>query len=224
MVSNVAVALGCVLFLGGFAWAAVLYQPYTVPTDSMSPTVVGGQKVLAERISADEVRRGDVVVFQDATWGTAPEVKRIVGLGGDEVRCCDAEGRLTVNGKPVEEPYLDGGVMTTEQHFSTRVEKGRLFLLGDNRGISIDSADRLTEQAQGSVPVSAVKGRVDATAWPLGGAGMLPRPSGFAELPGGVSSPGPLEPLVWAIMAGALLILAGAAYGPVARKVGGSRG
>jgi signal peptidase I len=104
--SGVAVAIGCVLFLGGFAWVALLYQPYTVPTDSMDPTVKGGDRVLAERIDGDDVRRGDVVVFQDSVWGAVPIVKRVVGTGGDEVACCDKQGRLTVNGKALDEPYL----------------------------------------------------------------------------------------------------------------------
>lgn len=104
--SGLAVALGCVLFLGGFVWGAVLYQPYTVPTDSMHPTVKSDSRVLAERVDGEEVRRGDVVVFQDSVWGAVPMVKRVVGVGGDKVACCDKSGRLTVNGKPVEEPYL----------------------------------------------------------------------------------------------------------------------
>ncbi|MCW0121709.1 signal peptidase I, partial [Bacillus subtilis] len=91
----------------GFVWAAVVYQPYTVPTDSMSPTVKPGDRVLAERIDGADVRRGDVVVFTDEVWGATPMVKRVVGVGGDKVACCDREGRLTVNGTPVDEPYLD---------------------------------------------------------------------------------------------------------------------
>lgn len=106
MVSNLAVAVGCVLFLGGFAWGAVVYKPYTVPTDSMSPTVNPGERVLAQRIDGADVRRGDVVVFTDPVWGDVPMVKRVVGVGGDKVACCEDEGRMTINGEPVEEPYL----------------------------------------------------------------------------------------------------------------------
>ena len=106
VLSNLAVAVGCVLFLGGFAWGAVVYKPYTVPTDSMTPTVNAGDRVLAERVDGGDVRRGDVVVFTDSTWGDVPMVKRVVGVGGDKVACCDKDGRLTVNGKPIDEPYL----------------------------------------------------------------------------------------------------------------------
>ncbi|MGQ4418950.1 S26 family signal peptidase, partial [Streptomyces sp. SAS_269] len=60
--SGVAMALGLVLFLGGFAWGAVVYRPYTVPTSSMTPTIDAGDRVLAQRVDGTEVRRGDVVV------------------------------------------------------------------------------------------------------------------------------------------------------------------
>lgn len=62
--SGLAVALGCVLFLGGFVWGAIVYAPYTVPTDSMAPTIVSGDRILAQRIDGAEIERGDVVVFR----------------------------------------------------------------------------------------------------------------------------------------------------------------
>ncbi|QGZ51259.1 MULTISPECIES: signal peptidase I [Streptomyces] len=222
VLSGLVVAVGCVLFLGGFAWGAVLYQPYSVPTDSMTPTLDVGSKVLAQRIDGDEVRRGDIVVFKDPLWGGVPTVKRVVGVGGDTVACCDAEGRLTVNGKPVEEPYLRPGAPASGQKFSATVPEGNLFLLGDERHNSLDSRVHLQEAGQGSVPRSAVTARVDAVAWPDNR--VVERPAGFAALPGGTSRPGPVEQLFYAIVAGCVLILAGAAYGPVARTVGGRTG
>ncbi|NGO71424.1 signal peptidase I [Streptomyces sp. SB3404] len=220
VLSGVAVALGCVLFLGGFAWGAVLYQPYTVPTDSMAPTVKADSRVLAERIDGDEVRRGDVVVFQDKVWGSVPMVKRVVGVGGDRVACCDPEGRLTVNGKSVEEPYLGSRGREGQRPFErTSVPPGRLFLLGDNRSDSVDSRAHLADAAHGAVPRSAVEARVDAVAWPAGAVGMLPGAQGFAALPGGTSQQGPLRLIGIAVVAGFVLILGGAAYGPVARRL-----
>ncbi|WP_030675912.1 signal peptidase I [Streptomyces sp. NRRL B-1347] len=222
VLSGVAVALGCVLFLGGFVWGAVLYQPYTVPTGSMTPTIGAGDRVLAQRIDGDDVRRGDVVVFRQKTWGDLPMVKRVVGVGGDKVACC-TNGKLTVNGKQIAEPYLSQGMDSAIP--PTKVPEGRLFLLGDERNGSLDSTAHLDEAGNGSVPRSAVKGRVDAVAWPLDG--MLDRPAGFDALPGGTSEPGPLRLLVAAVVAGAALVLAGAAYGPVAglvRRRGQGRG
>ncbi len=103
--SGLAVALGCVLFLGGFVWGAFVYRPYTVPTDSMTPTIKAGDRVLAQRVDTADITRGDVVVFKQKSWGNMPIVKRVVAVGGDTIACC-TEGRLTVNGKRIQESYL----------------------------------------------------------------------------------------------------------------------
>ncbi len=175
--------------------------------------------MLAERIDGSEVHRGDVVVFQDPAWGDLPEVKRTVGIGGDKVACCDEKGRLTVNGKPIEEPYLLGDGPASAMHFSTTVPKGSLFLMGDHRQVSQDSRVRIQDGRHGGVPRSTVKARVDATVWPFSGAAMVARPAGFAGLPGGTSrSPGRCLAILSAIVVGALLIFGGAAYGPIARR------
>ncbi|MDQ0993301.1 signal peptidase I [Streptomyces sp. V3I7] len=211
---GVAVALGMVLFLGGFAWAAVIYRPYTVPTSSMTPTINAGDRVLAQRVDGGEVRRGDVVVFRDKSWVTnADVVKRVVAVGGDTVACC-TEGKLTVNGKKIEEPYLPEGSLAETTDFPTvKVPQGRLFLLGDERQGSLDSTAHLSDAARGTVARNAVTARVDAVAWPMNG--MLARPTGFEAL-GTLSQQGPLRLQVAAVVAGAVLILGGTAYGPLA--------
>ncbi|GGX97822.1 signal peptidase I [Streptomyces minutiscleroticus] len=215
VLSGLAVALGCVLFLGGFAWGAIVYQPYTVPTDSMSPTIAAGDRVLAERIGGGEVERGDVVVFKQASWGDLPMVKRVVAVGGDTVACC-TDGRLTVNGEKIDEPYLRPGEPAEAGTIpEVTVPKGRLFLLGDERSGSLDSTAHLTEAGNGTVPRGAVSARVDAIAWPMDG--MLERPTGFETL-GAVSEPGPLRPVLVLIVAGAVLVLGGGAYGPIAKR------
>ncbi|MFE6224412.1 signal peptidase I [Streptomyces sp. NPDC057854] len=222
VLSGLAVAVGCLLFVGGFAAGALLYRPYTVPTGSMAPTFDAGTKLLAQRIDGDEVRRGDVVVFEDPLWGGSTMVKRVVAVGGDTVACCGDGGRLTVNGTPVEEPYLrpgpDGTVRAATEDFTATVPAGSLFLLGDDRFTSLDSRTHLEDAAQGSVPRSSVVARVDAVAWPLPG-DLLERPAGFAALPGGVSEPGPLRLLLAAVATGAVLILGGAAHGPVSARL-----
>ncbi|MFV0133402.1 signal peptidase I [Streptomyces sp. HMX87] len=218
--SNLAVALGMVLFLGGFAWGAVVYRPYTVPTTSMMPTIAAGDRVLAERVDGSDVRRGDVVVFKDATWANAPVIKRVVAVGGDTVSCCQ-NGRLKVNGKEIDEPYLAPDVSAESSAFpAVTVPEGRLFLLGDERHGSVDSAAHLTDAAGGSVSRGAVEARVDAVVWPMDG--MLERPTGFETL-GGLSTPGPLRTVVALVIAGAALILGGAAYGPLAKRAAASR-
>jgi signal peptidase I len=218
--SGIAVAVGCVLFLGGFAWAALVYRPYTVPTDSMRPGIAPGARVLAQKVSGAQVHRGDVVVFKDPLWGDLPEVKRVIGLGGDTVSCCDVHGRLTVDGKPVTEPYLEGGGPASASRFSTTVPRGKLFLLGDNRQVSQDSRIHLDDAEHGAVPASDVRGRVAGTAWPLGKAGTVARTSAFDGLPGGgAAGAGPLALIFAMVVAGVVLILGGAAYEPVAKLV-----
>lgn len=215
--SGLAVAVGCVLFLGGFAWGAAQYQPYTVPTDSMQPTVNPGDRVLAQRINGAAVHRGDVVVFEDPTWGNIPMVKRVVGVGGDKLTCCDARGRLTINGTPVEEPYLHSAGPASVVGFTVTVPQGQLFVMGDNRPVSDDSRAHLTDGDHGAVPRSDVHGRVDAIAWPPSRVGTMRRPASFAVLPGGVSQSAPVAVVVSAVAAGAVLIIGGAAYGSLAR-------
>ncbi|AKN70065.1 signal peptidase [Streptomyces sp. PBH53] len=219
--SGLAVALGLVLFLGGFAWGALVYRPYTVPTSSMSPTIDAGDRVLAQRVDGDEVRRGDVVVFEDKTWvSDAKVVKRVVAVGGDTVSCC-TDGKLTVNGKPIDEPYLPQGSLAGIKKFGTvTVPEGRLFLLGDERQGSLDSTAHLTDAAQGTVSRTAVSARVDAVVWPW--KGTLERPTGFETL-GALSRPGPLRTIELLVVAGAVLVLGGGAYGPVAARLHRSR-
>jgi signal peptidase I len=217
--SGLAVALGLVLFLLGFGWGVVVYRPYTVPTSSMTPTIDAGDRVLAERVDGDEVRRGDVVVFKDTAWvANALVVKRVVAVGGDTVSCC-TKGKLTVNGKQIDEPYLPAGSVAEITNFPTvTVPKGRLFLLGDERQGSLDSTAHLTDAAGGTVSQNAVTARVDAVVWPMNG--MLKRPTGFEEL-GALSSPGPLRTIVVLIVVGGVLVLGGGAYGPIAKRMGG---
>ncbi|MFE0249895.1 signal peptidase I [Streptomyces sp. NPDC059010] len=213
--SGLAVALGLVLFLGGFAWGVVVYRPYTVPTSSMAPTIGAGDRVLAQRVDGGEVRRGDVVVFTDKTWVTnAPVVKRVVAVGGDTV--ASTGGRLTVNGKQIDEPYLAKDGLADLQNFATvTVPKDRLFLLGDERSGSLDSTAHLTDAAKGTVARSAVSARVEAVVWPMDG--TLERPTGFEPL-GALSSPGPLRTIVALIVVGGALVLGGGAYGPIANR------
>ncbi|MDH6113023.1 signal peptidase I [Kitasatospora sp. MAP12-15] len=219
VLQGVALALGLVLLVGGFATIALDYRPYSVPTGSMEPTIGAGDTVLARAGGGSGVRRGDVVVFHDQTWGSDKLVKRVVGVGGDKVVCCDAQGQLTVNGTSIDEPYLQHTVLpgigaalassttTAATPFSVTVPPGRLFVLGDNRVGSLDSRVHLDELS-GTVATSDVLGRVEATVWPLPHAGLLAGTSAFDPLGGaGGDRNGPLEPAGYAMLVGAALIV-----------------
>ncbi|MGW3172762.1 signal peptidase I [Streptomyces sp. NPDC001153] len=156
---------GLVLGVGAFGCARDAYGVSTVGGGSMRPAYERGQRVVWERVDGSGVRRGDVVMFTPPeSYGFAGQLmKRVVGVGGDRVRCCTLVGsreRVTVNGKPIEEPYVYGGDADgAHQRYDVQVPKGRLFLLGDYRANSNDSRFHLDEQG-GTVSVHAVLGRV----------------------------------------------------------------
>ncbi|MEV6951532.1 signal peptidase I [Streptomyces sp. NPDC051183] len=94
-------------------------------------------------------------------------VKRVVGVGGDDVVCCDAGGRIKVNGVPLEEPYLFSGDAPSKVPFRIVVPLGTLWVMGDHRSQSRDSRDHLGEPGGGMVPVEKVIGRADWIGWPV---------------------------------------------------------
>ncbi|GHF79349.1 signal peptidase I [Kitasatospora xanthocidica] len=215
VLQGVALALGLVLMIGGFALIAIDYRPYNIPTPSMHPTLQAGDTVLARKTDGAAVGRGDVVVFRDQAWGGELMVKRVVAVGGDTVATSGDNRRLTVNGQPVDEPYLATQGRQGES-FSVTVPQGRLFLLGDNRVGSLDSRTHL-EVDGGTVPADAVEARVEATLKPFGRTGLLDRSTAFDAFTGPrASQPGPLEPAAYATVAGAALILLTSAVGGVA--------
>ncbi|MFF2077081.1 signal peptidase I [Kitasatospora sp. NPDC058162] len=218
VLQGIAIALGLVLMIGGFALIAVDYRPYKIPTASMHPTLQVGDTVLARKVDGGAVGRGDVVVFRDQSWGGELMVKRVVAVGGDTVATTAADPRLTVNGQPVDEPYLATQGRQGDS-FSVTVPPGRLFLLGDNRVGSLDSRTHL-EVDGGTVPATAVEARVEATLLPMGRTGLLDRTPAFDGFAGPrAADPGPLEPAAYATVAGAALIVVTSAAGGVAGLV-----
>ncbi|WP_181766146.1 signal peptidase I [Streptomyces albidus (ex Kaewkla and Franco 2022)] len=94
-------------------------------------------------------------------------VKRVIGVGGDHVRCCDKRGRIEVNGDPLDEGYLHDGDDPSAVPFDIEVPPGRLWVMGDHRSDSSDSRDHLGDPGGGTVPVERVIGRADGIAWPM---------------------------------------------------------
>ncbi|HEV7195774.1 MAG TPA: signal peptidase I [Pedococcus sp.] len=163
------------------------------------------------------LRRGDIVVFADpGDWVPAPVakpqgtvsrlvgdaltfvgllpdtaenhlIKRVIGLPGDHVVCCDVGGRITINGAPVKEPYLKAGNAASEQNFDITVPAGRVWVMGDHRADSSDSRFHDGPKQNGStgtVPESLIVGRAVALVWPLDHLAWLSNPSDtFAKVP-----------------------------------------
>ncbi|NHI19193.1 signal peptidase I [Phycicoccus endophyticus] len=167
-----------------------------------------------------DLQRGDVVVFEDpGGWlqegptvqrsgasavvhdalvfvGLLPSesedhlIKRVVGLPGDHVVCCDAQRRLTVNGEPLDEPYVHPGDAASSMTFDITVPADHVWVMGDHRSDSEDSRyhDDAGDGSDGSVPVSRVTGRAVAVVWPFSRLGWL---SDFADTFSGVPATAP---------------------------------
>ncbi|PJE93951.1 signal peptidase I [Streptomyces carminius] len=137
----------------------------------MEPTYRAGERIGAERIDGSEARPGDVVLFQDLAWRPDGSLVmgRVVATGGDRVTCCEGN-RISVDGRPLDEPYVRGGdpVGVPGLEFDVRVPDGQLFLAGDDRADSFDSRLRATGDRPGTVPATAVRGRaLESPAVPL---------------------------------------------------------
>ena len=110
-------------------------------------------------------------------------IKRVIGVGGDRVVCCDVDGRITVNGYAlVEDSYLFPGTKRgSDQSFDVTVPKGRLWVMGDHRGASADSRQHLSDGQSGTIPTGNVIGRAFVKVWPPGDWGTLGVPETFGQ-------------------------------------------
>ncbi|MDY6054301.1 signal peptidase I [Micrococcus sp.] len=186
---------------------------YLIPSGSMEPTLLPGDRVHVDTSAAGGagLARGDVVVVDGsgslapyrprseltaaledvaASWGLGGRedvfVKRVLALPGDTLACCADDGRLLLDGRPLDEPWLGRAVTAAAPASAGRwefaVPEGRMVLLGDNRAASRDSRDLLGAPGGGLVPVDSVLGSVDAVVWPLDRRG--PVPAGAADTAG----------------------------------------
>ena len=192
----IVVVVALVLSLGIKTFVA---QSFWIPSGSMENTLVPGDRVVVSKLTPGPMalQRGDVVVFHDpGHWLDIPHttrsgvsgavvsglqflglypsgdndlIKRVIGLPGDQVKCCNTRGQVTVNGVGLSEPYIYPGGGTDQQKFSVTVPSGRVWVMGDNRGDSADS--RFHDDGSGrtgSVPESDIIGRAVMIVWPVG--------------------------------------------------------
>jgi signal peptidase I len=198
---------------------AFVGQMFIIPSESMENTLLRGDRVVVQKISGFD--RGDIVVFRDpGGWLSDPVedrrpfdrvlefvglptrstpghlIKRVIGLPGDTVVCCDKKNRMTVNGQPLDESsylYVDSDdvqINPSDVRFEVVVPAGRIFVMGDHRDVSADSrchlSDLSTTGRHGEVafvPLDNVVGPAFAVAAPFDRAGRLHRPASFAEVP-----------------------------------------
>lgn len=222
------VVIGAVLVASALRY--FVGQMFIIPSISMESTLLVGDRVVVEKLST--IKRGQVVVFADpGGWlsgteatgrgpvgralefvGVLPDssanylIKRVIGMPGDQVACCDAKGRLTVNDQPLDESsYLytaaDGvRVEPSDIRFDVTVPDGRIFVMGDNRSSSRDSRCHLNDVQAGTlkgenafVSEDLVVGRAVAVVWPLRDGARLAVPATYASVPPG-RNPAPGTP------------------------------
>jgi signal peptidase I len=163
-----------VAFGASYALRHWVVQPYRIQMSSMETTVFPNDLVMVDKLSYHfhQPRRGDVIIFWPPGITTGdPYIKRVIGLPGETVEAKD--GKIYVNGKAADEPYLHGYVMPD---FSpTPVPQGQLFVMGDNRAVSLDS------RSFGTVSTSSIIGRGMFAYWPLKHFVVLRAQTGLAQ-------------------------------------------
>jgi signal peptidase I len=207
---EVVLLLGIALVLA-IVIKAFFMQAFYIPSASMNDTLVKNDRILVQKVSywgGGSPQRGDIVVFADPGGWLSPDeeqpaanpvakalelfglyptgghlVKRVIGVGGDEVKCCDAQGRITVNGVPLnEKSYLAPGEKPSLIDFDVKVQPGYVWVQGDNRSDSADSRVHLGDPGGGQVPVDDMVGKVFPLVWPFDHAKLIHRPATFGSV------------------------------------------
>ncbi|MGC4845774.1 signal peptidase I [Micromonospora sp. DT15] len=191
------ILLGVAILVAVLVRAFVL-QTFFIPSPSMENTLKIDDRVLVNKLVYDfrSPHRGEVIVFKAPTaWSGNPDgedfIKRVIGIPGDHVVCCDPEERLMINGKSLDEPYIfsmDGiRDKAADQEFDITVPEGRLWVMGDHRSASGDSLEHWQQSQQditeATIPEKDVVGRAFTVFWPVNRATWLTVPDGFDGIP-----------------------------------------
>ena len=159
-----------------------------------------------------DIKRGEVVVFRDpANWlspnyddssgirkvikdslvfvGVLPDpskqylIKRVIGVGGDKVRCCGKDGKIEVNGVSIDEPYIYEGDKPSDSEFEVEVPQGFIWVMGDHRGASADSRFHTDDPNKGMVALDKVTGRATFIIWPFSNLAILEKGEDLSKIP-----------------------------------------
>ena len=159
-----------------------------------------------------DIKRGEVVVFRDpANWlspnyddssgirkvikdslvfvGVLPDpskqylIKRVIGVGGDKVRCCGKDGKIEVNGVSINEPYIYEGDKPSDSEFEVEVPQGFIWVMGDHRGASADSRFHTDDPNKGMVALDKVTGRATFIIWPFSNLAVLEKGEDLSKIP-----------------------------------------
>jgi signal peptidase I len=191
------ILLGVAILVAVLVRAFVL-QTFYIPSPSMEHTLNVLDRVLVNKLVYDfrDPRRGEIIVFkapQDWQSGTEGEdfIKRIIGVGGDHVVCCDAQQRLIVNGHSLDEPFIyrdaDGTQdPAADEPFNITVPAGRLWVMGDHRSASGDSLEHWEQTediTEATITQKSIVGRAFTIFWPVNRATWLSVPKQFDSIP-----------------------------------------
>ncbi|GHJ49805.1 hypothetical protein Cs7R123_71470 [Catellatospora sp. TT07R-123] len=169
-------------------------QTFFIPSGSMEQTLLIDDRVLVNKLVYDfrDPERGEIIVFVSPdSWRSTPEhedyIKRVIGIPGDRVVCCDPQGRLQINGHPLDEPYVYPGNKMAPQKFDIVVPEGRLWVMGDHREASGDSLANYSNSnqdiMQATIPFDSVIGRAFVLFWPFDRGTWLSIPKTFEDVP-----------------------------------------
>jgi signal peptidase I len=191
------ILLGVAILVAVLVRAFVL-QTFYIPSPSMEHTLNVWDRVLVNKLVYDfrEPRRGEIMVFKaPSDWQSGTEgedfIKRIIGVGGDHIVCCDDQERLMINGHSLDEPFIykdaDGKQdPAADQKFDITVPKDRLWVMGDHRSASGDSLEHWEQTEnieEATIKADSIVGRAFTIFWPVGRATWLSVPKEFDSVP-----------------------------------------